>query len=101
MSQDLTESNLRNLEAQLNSERLRKITSRRSVQSGGGLNAGELKRKIQERNLKEARLNVQKAEKKVQTAIKSAEKVTKEAGVAIRKLKKAYREEQKKRPASR
>ena len=56
-----------------------------------------MKRKIQERNLKEARLNVQKAEKKVQTAIKSAEKVTKEAGVAIRKLKKAYREEQKKR----
>ncbi|KAI1007688.1 hypothetical protein K3495_g547 [Podosphaera aphanis] len=45
VSQDLTASNFENPEAQLNSERLRKITSRRSVQSGGGLKAGELKKK--------------------------------------------------------
>ncbi|KAI1004456.1 hypothetical protein K3495_g3757 [Podosphaera aphanis] len=68
------------------------MNSRRSVQSGGGLNTGELKKQILECNLKEAKLNVQKAEKKVQVAINSDEKVTKEARVAIRKLKKTYRD---------
>lgn len=87
---DMQADQIQNLEAAMSAERSRQITTRKSVHRGGGINVGQWKAKIDERNRREIDVEIRKIRKNIQISQNKAKKALERIGIDARRAKREY-----------
>ncbi|KAI1002558.1 hypothetical protein K3495_g5648 [Podosphaera aphanis] len=81
---------IQNFGAAVNADRSRKLAIRKSVHKGGGVNVGQWKAKIDERNRRDADEEIRKLQKNIQISQNKAKKALERISIDNRKAKKEY-----------